>query len=182
MAAAALAKHLLVGRVVAGVHRRLSAYGALLWASQLLVESTIVNYGNILVGTWALNALYSAFGASIGKLSVIRNKTPAIGIPDMLTLGERIVCGDTTKIVTSMALGSQEVLVAPVIIENMGTIGAWAVIMPGVTVGQQATLAPLTIAEAGSDMKPRTVYMGAQAQPVKVNLTLALLPQEERDS
>lgn len=64
-------------------------YGGLLWASELLVETTVVNYGNILVGTWALNALYRAFGASIGSLSVIRNKTPAITIPDMLTLGDR---------------------------------------------------------------------------------------------
>ena len=80
-----------------------------------------------------------------------------------------IVSGDTTKIVTSVALNAGEVLTAPVVVENNGTLGAWAVVLPGVTVGQQATLAPLTIPELGSNLRPKTVYLGAPAQPVKVH-------------
>ena len=76
--------------------------------------------------------------------------------------------GDTTKIVTSLALDNDKVLTAPVIIEHFGTVGAWTVVMPGVRVGEQTTLAPLSIPRVGAELKARTVYMGAPAIPVKV--------------
>lgn len=49
-----------------------------------------------------------------------------------------------------------------------GTIGASAVILPGTTLGSQATLAPLTVPNSGSILKPGTIYMGSPAMPVKV--------------
>ena len=69
-----------------------------------------------------------------------------------------------------MPLDSARMLTAPVVIEDFGTLGAWTVVLPGVTVGQQATLAPLSIPDLGADMKAKTVYMGAPAAPVKVRI------------
>lgn len=60
-----------------------------MWATQRVVETTIQSYGNIITGTWAANALYRAFGARIGSLCVIRNKTPAIAHPDLLCMGNK---------------------------------------------------------------------------------------------
>lgn len=60
--------------------------------NQRLVESTVHTYGNAVTGTWAINKLYRTFGASIGDLCVIRNKTPAVSFPDMLNLGSKYVC------------------------------------------------------------------------------------------
>ena len=79
-----------------------------------------------------------------------------------------VISGDTTKIVTSMHLDSQQMLVDRVTIGDHGTVGAWSVILPGVTVERQATLAPLSVPELGSTVTARTVYMGAPAKPVKV--------------
>ena len=38
----------------------------------------------------------------------------------------------------------------------------------GVTLGKQTTLAPLAVPALGSTVKPKTICMGAPAQPVKV--------------
>ena len=70
-------------------HRRTTVYGVQLWAAQRLIENSVVIYGNIVTGTWALNAMYRVYGASIGSYCVIRNKTPAITVPDMLSFGKR---------------------------------------------------------------------------------------------
>lgn len=79
-----------------------------------------------------------------------------------------VISGDTTKIVTSMHLDSQHVLVDQVSIHNHGTVGAWSVLLPGVTVERQATLAPLSVPALGSTVKQQFVYMGSPANPVKV--------------
>ncbi|KAK9812147.1 hypothetical protein WJX73_000290 [Symbiochloris irregularis] len=160
-------KRTLVGTVQPGKFRRNTVLGVAMWMSQRLVENTVQTYGNAVTGTWAVNVLYRAFGASVGDFCVIRNKTPAVSFPDMLNLGRNVVCGDTTKLVTSMPLDALTVLVAPVKVEKHGTVGAWSVLLPGVTVGEQATLAPLSVPEPGTKMLPRTVYMGAPAKAVK---------------
>ena len=79
-----------------------------------------------------------------------------------------MVSGDTTKLVTSMPLDSSHMLTAPLVVDDLGTVGAWSIMLPGVTIGRHATLAPTTVPLAGSDCKPRTVYLGAPAQAVKV--------------
>ena len=70
-----------------------------------------------------------------------------------------------------MALNSNQILTAPVEIGDHALVGAWAIALPGVSVGEQATMAPLAIAEVGCDVAPRTINMGAPAYPVKVSLT-----------
>ena len=89
---AATVKRVLVGTVKPGTHKRASLYGLRYWAAQRVVESTYATYGNILVGTWALNAMYRAFGARIGSMTIVRNKTSGITVPDMLTIGNRCTC------------------------------------------------------------------------------------------
>ena len=50
-------------------------------------------------------------------------------------------------------------------------MGASAIILPGTTVQKQATLAPLTVSEAGSTLNASTIYIGAPATPIKVQPT-----------
>lgn len=83
-----------------------------------------------------------------------------------------MVCGDTTKLVTSASLDAQTVIVAPIKVERHGMVGAWSVLLPGVTVSEQATLAPLSVPEMGETLYARNVYMGAPAKPVKVGAAL----------
>ena len=71
------------------IRRRLSVYGVRYWTTQRIVESTIVNYGATVAGTWALNSLYQVFGAKIGSFTIIRSKAPGVSMPDMLKLGKR---------------------------------------------------------------------------------------------
>ena len=53
-------------------------------------------------------------------------------------------------------------------------MGASAIILPGTTVQKQATLAPLTVSEAGSTLNASTIYIGAPATPIKVQPTSTL--------
>ena len=66
--------------------RRTSKYGVAFWASQRLMDNCYNNVGVFVVGTWAMNSMYRYMGATIGPLVVIRNKTPSINVPDMLTM------------------------------------------------------------------------------------------------
>ena len=68
--------------------RHHSVYGVLHWASQRLVEGSLVRYNDIIAGTWLTNTLYCTFGAQIGSYAAIRNVAPGMTIPDMLQIGE----------------------------------------------------------------------------------------------
>lgn len=81
----------------------------------------------------------------------------------------RVVNGDTCKIATSIAVDSGSIACAPVKIGDQGTLGASAVILPGTTVGAQATLAPLAAPAVGSVIEPKTINIGAPAVAVKVH-------------
>ena len=79
-----------------------------------------------------------------------------------------MVAGDTCKIVTSIATDSTSIATAPVKVGDQGTLGASSVVLPGSTIGAQATLAPLAAPAAGSVVEPKTINIGAPSVPVKV--------------
>lgn len=79
-----------------------------------------------------------------------------------------VVNGDTCKIASSIAVDSMTIVCAPVRVGDQGTLGASSVLLPGVTVGSQATLAPLACPAAGTTIEPLTVNIGAPCMPVKV--------------
>lgn len=80
----------------------------------------------------------------------------------------RLVAGDTCRIASSIAIDSHTIVCAPIKIGLQGTLGASSVLLPGVTVGSQATLAPLAVPALGSDVEAKTIYIGAPAVPGKV--------------
>lgn len=49
-----------------------------------------------------------------------------------------------------------------------GLIGAGAVVLPGTTLGKQATLAPLAVPAIGSTVKGKTIHIGSPAVATKV--------------
>lgn len=88
----------------------------------------------------------------------------------------RVVCGDTSKIVTSMPVDSEKVVTAPVHVAVQGTLGASSVILPGTTIGAQATLAPLAVPPAGADVKSKGIYIGSPAVAIKVSRLSLCVP------
>ena len=58
--------------------------------------------------------------------------------------------------------------------DSVARIGGeeFAILLPGTELASQATLAPLTVPDPGSNLAPKTVYIGAPAIPVKVCLKL----------
>lgn len=87
-----------------------------------------------------------------------------------------MVNGDTCKIAASIAVDSTSIACAPIKIGDQGTVGASSVILPGTTVGAQATLAPLAAPAVGSTVEPLTINIGAPSAAVKVCRDL-VLPQ-----
>lgn len=51
------------------------------------MELTYANVSTVFMGTWALNAIYRIFGASIGSYTSFR-KVPAVNVPDMIKMGK----------------------------------------------------------------------------------------------
>ena len=78
--------------------------------------------------------------------------------------------GDTCKIASSIAVDSMTIACAPIKVGDQGTLGASSVLLPGTTVGAQATLAPLASPAVGSVVEPKTINIGAPSSAVKVNL------------
>ena len=72
-----------------------------------------------------------------------------------------------------MACGHQHEIVCLLLVQ--GTLGASTVILPGVSIGAQATLAPLAVPTIGSIIKPKATYMGVPASAVKVSIDVELV-------
>lgn len=69
-----------------------------------------------------------------------------------------------------MPLDNQQMLTAPVFVDNYALLGAASVTLPGAFIGHHATVSPLAVIDAGADIKPKAICMGAPAKVVKVRL------------
>lgn len=88
-----------------------------------------------------------------------------------IALGSKIICGSDTfsghALVTAPGIPVEytEVKREPVIIERFANIGANAVIMPGVKIGEGSVIGACSF--VGKDTKPWTIYAGIPAEPIK---------------
>ena len=88
--------------------------------------------------------------------------------------------GDTANVVTAAPLDATRVVTARVEAGDQALLGACAVAMPGARIGGGSILGALAAAEAGADLRPMALFMGAPAKalaksPVKEGVRRACL-------
>jgi acetyltransferase-like isoleucine patch superfamily enzyme len=92
----------------------------------------------------------------------------AIEIQDQVLMGERVLIGDTFheyEDVTTPVIGQPMAPPEKITVERGSYIGLGAMLMPGVTVGEQAYVGAGALVTA--DVPPRTVAVGNPARMMK---------------
>ncbi|MDP2709099.1 MAG: acyltransferase [bacterium] len=88
-----------------------------------------------------------------------------------IALGGKILCGTDEflgeSLITAPGIPEEytKVMVKPIIFERFANVGANAVIMPGVTLGQGSVVGACSLVT--KDTEPWTIYTGIPARPVK---------------
>jgi acetyltransferase-like isoleucine patch superfamily enzyme len=85
---------------------------------------------------------YRLMGMKIGRGTVIN--TTAISDPSLIEMGEKVTIGGSVSIIGHYGQGGYLVL-APVKIGNKATVGLRAIIMGGVTIGDEAKILPNSV-------------------------------------
>ncbi len=110
------------------------------------------------------NWLYRRMGMAVAKhASVGLEATMDIFFPELITLGEDVIIGYDTTILCHEFL-ADEYRTGRVTVEDRATIGANTTILPGVTIGQGATVSAHSLVNA--DVPPGAFYGGVPAREI----------------
>lgn len=111
------------------------------------------------------NALYRLMGITIGRhASIGLEATMDIFFPEMITIGEDVIVGYDSTILCHEFL-VDEYRTGPVTIEDRASIGANVTILPGVTIGENATVSAHSL--VNSDVPPGAFYGGVPARSLQ---------------
>ena len=110
------------------------------------------------------NWLYRRIGISVGqRVSWGLESTPDVFWPELLTVKDDAIIGyDATLLCHEFLF--DEVRMGPVIIGERAMIGAGAIILPGVTIGDGAQVAANSLVT--EDVPPETTVAGVPATPL----------------
>ncbi len=107
--------------------------------------------------------IYAAFGVHLGKQTalagVIRDH-PLIHCGDHATIGQN-------SVVTAHAITHDEIVLKPIKIGNNAVVGINCVVMPGVTLGDNAVLAPGAVALMDTHIPANELWGGTPARKLK---------------
>ena len=106
---------------------------------------------------------YSLFGATIGKNAEIAGKL--IELP-LITIEEYALVGGGT-LITAHAIVHDHILLKPIKISRKATIGLGAIIMPGVSVGENSVIAPGAVVLVDTKIPPNEFWGGVPAKKIK---------------
>lgn len=111
------------------------------------------------------NWLYRRMGMDVAKhASVGLEATMDVFYPELITLGEDVIVGYNTTILCHEFL-VDEYRTGPVVIEDRATIGANTTILPGVTIGQGATVSAHSL--VNGDVPAGGFYGGVPARELR---------------
>ncbi len=126
------------------------------------------------------NWLYRRMGMTVAKhASVGLEATMDIFYPELITLGEDVIVGYNTTILCHEFL-VDEYRTGPVIIEDRATIGANTTILPGVTIGQGATVSAHSL--VNGDVPAGAFYGGVPARELRREGPGALAGEDQEPS
>ncbi len=119
------------------------------------------------------NWLYRRMGITIGRRSSVGlEATMDVFYPERITIGENAIVGYNTTILCHEFL-VDEYRLGPVVIGERASIGANVTILPGVTIGEGATVSAHSL--VNRDVPPGAFYGGVPAR------ALARTQPEERE-
>lgn len=110
------------------------------------------------------NRIYRKTGMRIGKNVSIFGSNLDIFFPELISIGDNSVIGNMTAIITHEFLptGWRR---GPVRIGRNVTVGGMCLVMPGVTIGDGATIAAYSL--VNKDVEPGTVVGGVPIKRIK---------------
>ncbi|MBI3893360.1 MAG: acyltransferase [Candidatus Wallbacteria bacterium] len=136
---------------------RWASYNALI----LLVRFTFMNFMRV---TPLLPAFHRAMGAEIGP--GVQINTNVMADSCLLTIGsDSVIGGDVTLICHSAERG--ELVLAPTRIGSRVTVGLMAVVLPGVEIGDGATVAAHSVVPKGTRIPPGELWGGVPARRIR---------------
>ena len=101
---------------------------------------------------WFKNILYRGLGVKIGRnVTIALEAVLDVFFPEKIRIGDNVIIGYKSTILTHEFL-LREFRKGPVRIGNDVTIGAWTLILPGVTIGDGARVAAYSL--VNRDVKP----------------------------
>ena len=107
--------------------------------------------------------IYSAFGACVGKNTAFAGTIrdlPLISFGDYCTIGQN-------SVITAHAITGNEIALKPVRIGVGSVVGINCVVMPGVTLGDNAVLAPGAVATIDTTIPANELWGGVPARKIK---------------
>jgi acetyltransferase-like isoleucine patch superfamily enzyme len=107
--------------------------------------------------------IHAAFGTHIGSqiaVAAIIRDHPLVYFGNRTTMGQNAV-------ITAHAITHDEIVFEPVRIGNNAIVGVNCVVMPGVTLGENAVLAPGSVATAHTKIPANELWGGAPARKIK---------------
>jgi carbonic anhydrase/acetyltransferase-like protein (isoleucine patch superfamily) len=102
---------------------------------------------------------FRLLGAQIGKGVLIAGK---IVEPQMVTIGSYSIVGDTSLIMAH-AMSQDRVILKRIVLGNYVTVGAHAIIMPGVRIGDHSIVATGAVVSMNTIIPPCEVWGGMPA-------------------
>lgn len=111
------------------------------------------------------NWLYRRMGMTVGShVSVGLEATMDIFFPELITIGDESIVGYDSTILCHEFL-VEEYRTGPVVIEDEVSIGANVTILPGVTIGEGATVSAHSL--VNRDIPPGAFYGGVPARKLE---------------
>ena len=111
------------------------------------------------------NSIYRKTGMKIGKNVSLFGSNFDIFFPELIEIGDGSVVGNKTAILTHEFLPNQW-RKGPIKIGKNVTIGTMTVVLPGVTIGDNATVAAYSL--VNKNVEPDTMVGGVPVKVIKV--------------
>jgi hypothetical protein len=106
---------------------------------------------------------YRMLGARVGKGVLVAGK---IVEPQMVTIGDYSILGDTSLLMAH-AMSQDEVILKRIELGRYVTVGAHAIIMPGVRIGDRSIVAVGSVVSMGTVIPPGEVWAGMPAVKIR---------------
>lgn len=132
-------------------------------------NAALTAFTSVTVGTfpWGQPGLASRImrflGAKLGKNAVFA----ILGEPYMVEIGDNSICGVSSILATHMIEGNRFYM-AKIRIGNNVVVGGQSMILPGVTIGDNAFIAAMSLVPKDTKIPPNTVWAGVPARQVGI--------------
>jgi len=158
-----LLKRLLIGRYEAGTHPMWTSF---VWFSEALTaiyEMLLVPLlFNFLRGTPFIAWAFRALGANIGRRTFI--DTTDMTEFDLVTIGDGAVLSHQSSPQTHL-FEDRVMKLGQVVIGAGAVIGALSILLPDTVVGDQCSIAPLSLVMKGEELPAGSLWTGSPAEP-----------------